>query len=75
MRTAVRLSNIACVALASVTVLSFAQQTGEAQKIEEWLKGYDVAFNANRHANSITVCLTNLRIAENRLWQNLSFRS
>jgi ketosteroid isomerase-like protein len=33
-------------ALASVSAGMSAQPSGEAQKIEEWLKGYDVAFNA-----------------------------
>ena len=33
-------------ALASLTAAVSAQQSAEAQKIDEWLKGYDVAFNA-----------------------------
>lgn len=34
------------VVLATVSVGVSAQQSGEAQKIEEWLKGYDAAFLA-----------------------------
>ena len=33
-------------ALASLSASVSGQQSGEAQKIDEWLKGYDVAFNA-----------------------------
>ena len=37
---------VIALALASLSADVSAQQSGEAQKIEEWLKGYDVAFNA-----------------------------